>query len=940
MQAQRFQHLMDIVGEAVERSPESRDAWLDDACAGDTELRAEVARLLAKEPVAVQFLEESPLAAAVGTDSAESRSLIGELLGPYRIIREIARGGMGTVYLASRDDQQFTKQVAIKVIKRGMDTDFVVQRFRNERQILATLDHPNIARLMDGGATKDDLPYFIMEYVDGVPITEYCDENKLSVNDRLKVFRTICSAVQYAHQNLVIHRDLKPSNILVTNAAEPKLLDFGIAKILRADTDEETALTQTAVRVMTPQYASPEQVKGERVTTSSDVYSLGVVLYELLTGQRPYRVSSREAIAKAICEQEPTKPSAVVSGQLSVVSSKERRARSKEDKQLTPDDRQLTNRQSAISNRQLKGDLDNVVLKALRKDPERRYASVEQFSEDIRRHLEGLPVTARQDTFGYRTSKFVQRNKIGVAAASIILLTLIGGIVATTWEARRARAESAKAQERFSQVRALAHSVLFDYHDEIAALPGSTKVRQQMVKDALQYLDNLSKDAGNDVLLLREIGSAYQRVGEVQGGNVTSPRGGTITFANLGDIKGAAESFRKALSVRERLVALQPKNTDIQQEYGTNITRMGEISLTLGKPTDAAQYFRRAMEIYDRLLAADPNNEALRAKEGSLPFTIFRALGNPGDPNLGRGSEALNNLRTALADYEKLASDYPKQARYRDALIALYGQVGRRLVEDGQFTDALESYRRSQAVGEALVQEDKTNAFHRRQLAITYGNTGMALLALGRKSESLESCRKSVEIFESLVAADPNDANVHMDLANNYRNLAAALAENNDRAGARANFAKAVQILDELAAQSPSNAQVSFNLGLAHLKLSSLLSRSSDIPIAIENASAAARIGEVLLTIDSNNANASGMLAKAYYQLGNCQALLATEARTQPNEQLNHWREARNWYQKSRDIYQDLKNHSTLSGADATKPDELAKAIAKADAALNHIPLK
>src|SRR5437868_1640699 len=305
-----------MLAEALERGIESRDAWVVTVCAGDEALRAEVARLLSLQKPAAQFLEESPLAAAAGKQDTNGRSMIGQRIGLYKIVSEIGRGGMGAVYLAERDDRQFTKRVAVKLIKRGMDTDFVVQRFRNERQILANLDHPNIARLLDGGATEADLPYFVMEYVGGDTIIKYAGANNLSTNERLKLFRTVCSAVQYAHQNLVIHRDLKPSNILVTKDGEPKLLDFGIAKLLQADGDAEGELTATAVRVMTPEYASPEQIRGERITTSSDVYSLGVLLYELLTGQRPYRVKSRqpEEIAKAICEQEPTKPSQMVSG--------------------------------------------------------------------------------------------------------------------------------------------------------------------------------------------------------------------------------------------------------------------------------------------------------------------------------------------------------------------------------------------------------------------------------------------------------------------------------------------------------------------------------------------------------------------------------------------------------------------------------------------------
>lgn len=371
----------------------------------------------------------------------------------------------------------------IKVLKRGTDTDEVRRRFHGERQILARLNHPNIAGLLDAGETKDGLPYLVMEYVAGDPITKYAQEKKLSIKERLSLFRTVCAAVRYAHQHLVIHRDLKPSNVLVTAEGEIKLLDFGIAKLLDASTPE---VTLTLQRRMTPEYASPEQVRGESATTVSDVYSLGVLLYELLTGNRPYKLKTRSAeeIAKAIREQEPERPSTAARGASFQLAH---------------------NRNLKSCATLLRGDLDNIVLKALRKEPERRYASVDQFSADIRRHLEGLPVRARKDNVGYRAAKFIKRHKVGVAAATLMMSILIAGVITTTIEARG-------ANRRFNDVRQLAHSVLFDYHDAIAALPGSTAVRQRLVNDALRYLDNLSKEAGRDSRKTRCVEADRQRV--------------------------------------------------------------------------------------------------------------------------------------------------------------------------------------------------------------------------------------------------------------------------------------------------------------------------------------------------------------------------------------------------------------------------------------------
>ena len=422
---EHWRRVKEIFDAAADLGPSERGALLDKSCDDDTALRREVESLLHSDASADGFIE-SPVA-EVPRDmidrDGEEKFAIGRQFGAYKILREIGRGGLGSVYLAARADEQYEKQVAIKLVRRGLDTEDILRRFRNERQILAQLDHPNIARLIDGGTTDQGLPYFVMEYVEGETILAYCDARNLATAERLKLFRKVCAAVTYAHQNLVIHRDLKPSNILVGSDGEPKLLDFGIAKVLSAETNESFTLTMPALRVMTPEYSSPEQINGGNITTTSDVYSLGVLLFELLTGEQPYCLKSRtpDAIAHAVTAQEPTPPSTAIS----------------------------RDQKSQVRNlKSLRGDLDNIVLMAMRKEPARRYASVAQLSEDIRRHLEGLPVIARKDTVGYRTVKFVRRNKIGVVAAALILCALIAGIVSTAWQARRAVMQARIAAEQ------------------------------------------------------------------------------------------------------------------------------------------------------------------------------------------------------------------------------------------------------------------------------------------------------------------------------------------------------------------------------------------------------------------------------------------------------------------------------------------------------------
>ena len=427
---------------ALDLPVEERAAFLDEQCADQPDVRRAVEQLLAAEddPMfaapaadAVATLLEAELAGAVP-------DRLGEQLGPYVLLRTLGEGGMGTVYLAERRDGQFAQTVAVKCLRPGLRAGPFVRRFHQERQILATLQHPHIARLLDGGVAEDGTPYFVMEYVEGVPLTQYCDEQRLSIAARLRLFETVCTAVQYAHQNLVVHRDLKPSNILVTPSGQVKLLDFGIAKLISPEASEvlnETPdallLTRTGQPLMTPEYASPEQIRQGPITTATDVYALGVLLYELLTGQRPYALASRlqHEIARVILEEDPRPLSAVVHATT----------------QAAPDTATALTQARATNperlRRRLRGDLDHIAQQALRKEPERRYASVGAFAEDIRRHLDGRPVAAQPDRLGYRARKFVQRHRVGVGASVLVVLALVVGLGAALWQAEVAARERA-----------------------------------------------------------------------------------------------------------------------------------------------------------------------------------------------------------------------------------------------------------------------------------------------------------------------------------------------------------------------------------------------------------------------------------------------------------------------------------------------------------------
>lgn len=444
MTPERYSRLKQLFFAVEEIESENRAAFLAENCNGDGELQNAVLELLASSAKAEGFIERAAYEVLSETLVADvpGISVAGKRIGAYKIVREINHGGMGTVYLAVRDDNIYQKQVAIKIVRGGFDSTELHRRFYDERKILARLDHPNITKLLDGGTTDDGLPYYVMDYVEGVALNQYCKQNTLSINERLKLFRKVCAAVQYAHRNLVIHRDLKPSNILVAADGIPQLLDFGIAKVFQ---DEENAeATRTNMQVMTPEYASPEQISGKVITTASDIYSLGIILHELLTGSRPFhfKTNSLEEIIRSVCETEPPKPS-------DAETIRERKKGRKGEREKSGNGRSVSpSLHLPFSPSQLKGDLDNIVLKALRKEPERRYATVEQFAEDIRRHQAGLPVIARADTFFYRSSKFIKRNRIGVTVAAGVFVLLIIGAIAIVRQTQIAEREARVAAEQ------------------------------------------------------------------------------------------------------------------------------------------------------------------------------------------------------------------------------------------------------------------------------------------------------------------------------------------------------------------------------------------------------------------------------------------------------------------------------------------------------------
>jgi eukaryotic-like serine/threonine-protein kinase len=699
-------HEMDrLFAEALERPLAERPAFLDEICAGDPDLRRELERLLAADDEAAAFLER-PAGELLGL-ALDDREEGGQL-GPYRLLRRIGGGGMGTVYLARREDEQYQRDVAIKILRSGLASTEALHRFLAERQILARLEHPNIARLYDGGCTEDGRPYLVMELIEGTPVDEYCDRNRLTVDQRLDLFRRICAAVQYAHQNLLVHRDLKPGNILVTAEGEPKLLDFGIAKRLAREKTVDSRMTQTGLRMLTPSYASPEQVKGGAITTASDVYALGVLLYELLAGRSPYETTGAPyEIERAICEKQPERPSAALF-----------RAGAPTAEQIAQD----RNTRPPVLRRRLQGDLDNIILMALRKEPQRRYESVAHLSRDVERHLKDLPVHARPDTALYRTRKFLRRRRATVAAAAVAALLAGGFVTSVVAQGRRIERERDKAEyalsflvETFQQAdpyqaqgeRLTAKQILDQGAERISRELADQPDVQAAVMDAIGEVDrSLGRYAEAQPLLERSLELRRKLYGLQSLPVAESLDHLSGLAADRLDLATAEKLLRRSLAMRRRLLG------DGDVEVAKTLNQLGELLVTKGAPAVEIERIQQealaiAREAEDPAAVAQSILHLARAKQAAGSYDeaeklfrqgldLERRVLKPGDPelyreqtafgeiliNMGKPVEAEKMLRESLAAQRRiLGSNHP------DVAVTL-GNLAMAVYERGSFAEA------------------------------------------------------------------------------------------------------------------------------------------------------------------------------------------------------------------------------------------------------------
>jgi eukaryotic-like serine/threonine-protein kinase len=799
-----WRRVCEVFDAAVALEPNARAAFLDETCGDDLVVREEVESLL-------QSFDGTRTAELLAPifDAPDAGTLaLGERVGPYTLQRELGAGGMGVVYEATRED--VGKTVALKLVRHGrLASPEHLRRFLMERRVLARLEHPNVARLLDAGVTASGLPYLVMEYVDGAPIDRWADARRLTIEERLRLFADVCDAVHCAHRHLVVHRDLKPSNIAVTGDGTVKLLDFGIAALLE-DEGGDRRLTRTGFVMLTPEYASPEQVKGVPVTTASDIYALGLLLYELLTGARAFDAGSRPTpeLLQAICEDEPVPPSEIV---------RRRQTAARADgtaEALTPAavaERRRTTPERL--HRALAGDLDTIVLKTLEKQPERRYLSARELRDDVERHLSGLPVRARASSAAYRARKFVMRHRTGVAAVATIFLAVAAGSIATAVQARRATAARAVAEQRFRDVRALAGSLVSDVYDAIDDLPGSLPVRATLVGRAVEHLDRLYRQSRDDPALTRDIAGAYVRLGLVQG---------NPTAANLGDLAAARRSFERALVIAGGLVAADSGDHVARRTMALAHEKMSDAEAWSGNLEQSVVHARLALAEWRHLAAAKPSSVGATRAVAMSHIKLGDVLGNPNLPNRSDRAGATAEYRQALALLAAVPSDSLQDWNTRRLVALIHERLGAMLDFAGQHREAIAEFGQTLAVREGLVRERNTSANALRDVAVTHQILCEAQLAAGDAGEALAHCGHAVALYESLRSSDPKNAQSIHDLALGGMSMHKVLVARGQAAGALAELERSVGLLRPLLVAQPDNVPAQRDLARALLWTSAI----------------------------------------------------------------------------------------------------------------------
>ena len=898
MNSADFQKVKDIFAETVEKPLEVRADFLRERCGADENLRREIESLLAAHEEPENLIEKNALSFNTNGENGFVKDYAGRQFGNYKILREIGAGGMGAVFLAERSDGEFSRRVALKIVRQTILDRETERHFRREREILAALNHPNIAQLYDGGVSERGEVFLAMEYVEGKSLLEYADEKSLSVEEKLKLFLKVCAAVSYAHRNLTVHRDIKPSNILVTSEGEPKLLDFGLAKNSGfgisdfgleksqqggaksqiANRKSQIAPSQTVFRAFTPAYASPEQITGKTITTASDVYSLGVVFYELLSGDKPFHFEGKslEEIIKTITDSEPLAPSAASNFKSRITDSKS----------------QKTDRKSQIANRKLNKDLDNIALKALRKNPEQRYKSVEEFAGDIERHLSGLPISARPATVSYRAAKFFGRNRIAVSATAIVIFALAAGLAVALWQAGEAGRERDLAERRFADVRKLSNSLLSEITPKIENLQGSTEAREAVVKNALEYLDRLAGEAQNDAGLQSELAAAYEKIGDLQG-NPNKP--------NLSDFSGAIASYQKANEIRRHLPASDENSSLLAKNY----LQLSAVRYVQGDFQGAIRDSDESLKIYENLTARINSPEI---KDDYLEARIDNAQIYADN----------NQYKTAIPLFEKILAAIEKSERKETRRLTVKAETyyANALSWDGRQTEAEGVLKNTVIEAEKLSADFPNDGAVRKQLWRTFA-IGAVLYENVNNKAAYEFAKKSVKTVEAEVAADGADRQARQNLAKSYSRLGNIAVLLSKLPEALENLRKSERISFELIEKEPKNITYLKDFGRLYIRFGDLQRKLNDLPKALADYEKSVSYFEKVASLDEKYTLAKRDAAQSLKNVGEIQLKLDRQA------------EAEQTFRNALAILTDLKSRNALGEYDQKMIDEIQKQLQK-----------
>ena len=889
MHAQNWQRVKEIFAAALDEPGENRLNFLRQTCDGDEELYAEVKSLLEANAQTEQLIEQNGfnLASKLGSNG---KNYDFTKFGRYTVLREIGRGGMGAVFLAERNDGEFEQRAALKIIRQNFVNAEIERHFRRERQILASLNHPNIARLLDGGVSETGELFLVMEYIEGEPLLRFTENQQLNVEERLQLFLKICRAVSFAHQNLIVHRDIKPSNILVTEDGEPKLLDFGLAKItepteysLNAANDFEQ--TETCFRAFTPAYASPEQIRGENVTTASDIYSLGVVFYELLTGDKPFHFEGKsiEEIIKSVSENHPSFPSRAVSSE-------------------------IPQRATRIS--ELKDDLDNITLKALRKEPERRYKSVEAFAGDIERHLQGLPISARPNTFSYRASKFFQRNKIAVAATVFVITALISGLAIALWQASVARAERDRAERRFNDVRQLSNALLNDIAPKIERLEGSTEARQALVNQSLKYLDSLAGESADDLTLQAELAEAYEKVGILQGDS---------RKPSLSDFRGAIASLEKTQVIRRRLLEINPNDVENRRLLADNLRLLAIRRMTQSDVEGGFRDGKEALQIYENLVSEQPGS--LEMQRAFLETQVENAANYV---NLSRFAEAIPLLQQTAGKIEELRLANPDDTETERILAKCLVSLGIALSWESRQPEAEAEMTRAVTIAESLVARFPNDTNFRQDLWKFYESESSIYEEID-DARAFELCEKSRRVAEEIIAADRANAQARHNLSKSFSRLGISASNLGKPVEALGFLKRAMAIVLELQEKDPLNRGYDRDVSALYIRIGVAREKQRDFTGAIAAYQKSAVLYEKQLADDAANTIAQRDLAIAYRRAGKVHEEIAKTTNLQTRQ--THLAAAKENYRQALDALLKAQAQKALPEVNLKLLEEVRTAV-------------